>query len=296
MNVEVSIIIPTYNRPNTIRDVIMSYVNQEYLNEIIIIDDCSEKSYDEFNKFMNKICKEKNICYKYIKNDKKLGAAGARNKGLEVCNSEYILWGEDDLYLSENYTKVLGDKIDDKTILCGSIYYGFSNNITIDEIEMIKRNSLKDNDILFDFKTMECSYRKKEDKDVIIPFGHAIIMVPKNAYRNLRYFEEYKVNGYREETDIQILMLKNGYEIKYTSETECYHLSPDYIEKGGQHSTNKFIWEIFAVYNNCIFLNRHYDFLKEKFNINKSKTYMKVNFLFYRVKFRVKNLIKKFKI
>jgi len=90
---QVSVIIPTYNRPHLIGRALKSVLNQTYQNfEIIIIDsspdDKTEKAVKTFN--------ERRI--KYIHNKVKTNTSAARNQGVRESsqNSKYIAFLDDD--------------------------------------------------------------------------------------------------------------------------------------------------------------------------------------------------------
>lgn len=92
-NPKVSVILPTYNRPNKIQTAVDSITNQTYENiEIIIVDDASQEDY------VDKI--SKNVATKYeptvIKHNKNMGQAAARNTGIRAANGKYIAFLDDD--------------------------------------------------------------------------------------------------------------------------------------------------------------------------------------------------------
>lgn len=91
---KISIIIPTYNRERLINRSLYSVLNQTYKNiEIIVIDDCST---DNTQKVVHNI-KTKRI--RYIKLEKKKGAAYARNLGIKISKGKYIAFQDsDDVY------------------------------------------------------------------------------------------------------------------------------------------------------------------------------------------------------
>lgn len=92
MNKEkVSIIIPTYNRENSLLKSVKSVLDQSYKNiEIIVVDDASV---DNSEKIIKKI-KDKRI--KYIKLTENKGAANARNVGIKKSTGEYIAFQDSD--------------------------------------------------------------------------------------------------------------------------------------------------------------------------------------------------------
>ena len=110
---QVSVIIPTYNRPHLIGRALKSVLNQTYQNfEIVIVDSSpnneTEKVVDSFN--------ERRI--KYIHNKVKTNTSSARNQGVREASqsSKYIAFlDDDDEWLPqflEKTLKVLEEKKD----------------------------------------------------------------------------------------------------------------------------------------------------------------------------------------
>lgn len=90
----VSIIIPTYNRSNTIERAIRSAINQTYKNiEIIVVDDNAAKQ-EERKKTKHIIDKYKNV--KLIQNETNLGGGGTRNIGIQKASGSLIAFLDDD--------------------------------------------------------------------------------------------------------------------------------------------------------------------------------------------------------
>ena len=87
----ISVIIPTYNRANTIARAINSVLAQSYNNiEIIIVDDAST---DDTFKIIQTF-KDSRIVY--IKNEKNLGPSISRNKGALAARGEIIAFQDSD--------------------------------------------------------------------------------------------------------------------------------------------------------------------------------------------------------
>lgn len=100
-DVSLSIIIPTYNRADKISRAIMSILLQEYKDyELIIVDDCST---DDTEKVVKNFEDERIFYYKLERN---LGAAGARNYGVNKSRGKYIAFHDsDDEWLPGKLTK-----------------------------------------------------------------------------------------------------------------------------------------------------------------------------------------------
>jgi len=93
----VSVVIPTYKRPDMLGRAIDSVLNQTYDNiEIIVVDDNDENSKyrKETEEFMRKYADVDNLVYLKHKNNS--GAAAARNTGMKYSKGEFISFLDDD--------------------------------------------------------------------------------------------------------------------------------------------------------------------------------------------------------
>ena len=87
----ISVIIPSYNRENTIKRSIDSVLDQTYKDiEIVVVDDCSSDNTQHIVSMIG----DKRI--KYVRLDKNSGACIARNKGIELAKGEYIAFQDSD--------------------------------------------------------------------------------------------------------------------------------------------------------------------------------------------------------
>jgi glycosyltransferase involved in cell wall biosynthesis len=101
----VSLIIPTYNRAHLISITLKSIQAQTYTNwECLIIDDHST---DNTNEIISKYI-SKDSRFKYYLNNKKKGATGARNTGIEIAKGDFICFFDSDDIM---YDKFLEAKI-----------------------------------------------------------------------------------------------------------------------------------------------------------------------------------------
>ena len=87
----VSVIIPTYNRPELLERACNTAYQQTYNNiEIIVVDDNSPTDYSEVLKDLGPL----NI--KYIKRNVNGGGSAARNTGIEIAKGEFVAFLDDD--------------------------------------------------------------------------------------------------------------------------------------------------------------------------------------------------------
>lgn len=99
---KVSIIIPTYGRPDYLNRAINSVLKQDFKNiEIIVVDDNSNtEMHEATSKIMLAYSTNTKVVYyhDYINR----GGALARNKGIELSSGEYITFLDDDDFYSPN--------------------------------------------------------------------------------------------------------------------------------------------------------------------------------------------------
>lgn len=100
----ISIIIPTFNVENYIRECLKSILNQTYINfELIIIDDHSTDDTINIIKNMAKIDRR----IKLFINEKNEGCAFSRNLGLRFHKGKYITYIDADDFVMEEYLEKL---------------------------------------------------------------------------------------------------------------------------------------------------------------------------------------------
>ncbi len=110
----VSVIIPAFNCAKYIEKSIDSALCQNVELEIIVIDDCST---DNLDNVMEKYQTVENVIY--IKNEKNLGAAKSRNKGVTLAHGEYVAFLDgDDIWREGKLQKQLNVMKESGAVLC----------------------------------------------------------------------------------------------------------------------------------------------------------------------------------
>lgn len=101
-----SIIIPVYNRPQEVDELLASLCQQTFTDfEVVVVEDGSiEKCEDICQKYSNKL----NIKYSYKPNS---GPGPSRNYGAERSQGEYLIILDSDVIVPENYLKVIEDEL-----------------------------------------------------------------------------------------------------------------------------------------------------------------------------------------
>jgi glycosyltransferase involved in cell wall biosynthesis len=117
---EVSVIIPTYNRANVLSRAVKSVLNQVYRDfEIIVVDDGSTDNTEQVARAFDK------QQVKYVRHEKNMGPAAARNTGIGHATGKYIAFQDSD---DEWFPQKLGRQVqvfETASDRVGAVYTGF---------------------------------------------------------------------------------------------------------------------------------------------------------------------------
>ncbi len=105
-----SVIVPTYNRLDEIRELLLSLEKQTLSKdafEVIIVDDGSTDATEDF---INKLIKKGSLNLSFYKQDHK-GPGPARNTGMEQAKAEYYIFVDSDCIADENWLKAYDETI-----------------------------------------------------------------------------------------------------------------------------------------------------------------------------------------
>lgn len=230
----ITVIIPTRNRAYTLQQVLDSYYQQELVSEVIVVDDAGE---DETEQVCTTFSQNyKNTTTKYIRHAQRSGAAAGRISGYKAAQNDYILFGEDDAFLDQNYAKTLYEKLSNSpktSIVAGRIIY-LKYEESKEEAIVRFGNGLHEGKY---FNKFSFSFDPNViiKSDISVPFVHALFLTRKSCLNSFQYDPYYsKGNGYREETDFQLNVFTNGGEILLTNDSKCFHFHRKQVRSGGQ--------------------------------------------------------------
>jgi len=102
---KISIITPTYNRSSWLEKILSCIIKQNItgldLEYLVVDNNSTDNTKSVIEKYIN-INPHKNLEIKYILEPEQ-GINSARNRGIEECKGEYIVFLDDDITLNENY-------------------------------------------------------------------------------------------------------------------------------------------------------------------------------------------------
>jgi len=278
---DITVIIPTYNRAKELVLTLPSYIENKNVREIIVVNDGST---DETGDIIQSF-RENSRLLREIKNNKKLGQPKARRVGISEADTEYILFGEDDVYLSSDYINILYKQL--KEFSC-DIISGKLINVRIDSQYKIKdyiNNINIQNFIGFpqDFKPFKLSEKTLDiGVPIEVPFTHAIVLTKKSICNNVVFDSFYTFgNSYREDTDFFLSARKYGAKILFTPDTSCYHMRGSLGQSGGQRINRLFV-EFLSIYNTWYMLKKHWNILSDDFELKHGPLFNTLIYLIHR--------------
>jgi len=201
----VSVIIPTYNKSQYLREAIKSVLNQTYKNiEVIVVDDGSTDNTKEIVESFN----DSRIIYIFQENK---GPAIARNTGIKKAQGEYIAFlDSDDLWLKEKLEKqvdfmeknseigLLGTgcyEVTDKGKIIGKKIFPIKNKIL--QKDLIKYNSFIQSSVMIRKEVFDKvglydkSFRESEDYELWLRIaGNYKVRNLAEALTIKRYYRE----------------------------------------------------------------------------------------------------------
>lgn len=195
----ISVVVPTYNRKEMLKECLESLFNQSYPSdkyEIIVIDSSDDITNDMIQRY-----KEKSPCkLKYFIHDPK-GPAAARNFGVENAEGEIICFIDDDCIAHKDWIKNMASSFINKEIggIAGKLI-PYKPQTLIEEYA--EKNIQLDYRILTYIATCNAVYRKN------------ILLAVGGFDTNLRTHED---------RDLSIRVRLKGYKLKYNQRAIVYY-------------------------------------------------------------------------
>jgi glycosyltransferase involved in cell wall biosynthesis len=257
---KVTVVLPTRNRADCLTETLGSYLSQNGVGEIIVVDDGGS---DHTQQCLNEIRKHAAKPLIYLRHAKRRGAAEAKNTGVTNARYPLTLFGEDDVFLAPDYVQCLRRKLVelDADIIAGQIIYMWGNETQAASLARWQRELQGDKPVV-DKTWLRFNFDVRVDTDVSVPFVHAIVLTKTALAQTVGFRGVYPVNGFREETDYQLSVLKRGGSVYLTPATQCYHMALARGAHGGQRDVSWGWYEFWAFVNNWTFLCRHWTTLR----------------------------------
>lgn len=246
-------IIPTYNRANSLKQVMDSYVVQENLGHIIVVDDGSTDHLPQSIKELQDKYPGKII---YHRLETKQGLPAARNVGISLSDAEWIFMGEDDVLLPSDHFAVLMRKARELNadLISGRRIYLHTNETIEHAIEMAN----KDKAPVFIKTPFEGYFERYVEKAENVPYLHSNALMRRTVFEKVLYDPGYIGNAFREELDFFLRATAAGFMLWLIPNTLCFHLKNTVHNSTGGSRKNRIKYEAQVWYNTirCFLKNR----------------------------------------
>jgi glycosyltransferase involved in cell wall biosynthesis len=261
----ITLIVPTRNRAHTLRLVAPSYFAQEDVSELIFVSDAGD---DDTPAVIGEIARQfPQKIVRLLRNVTRLGASQSRNVGVTASTNDLILFCDDDEYLEAGYARILLQKLQASNLgaISGRRVYMLTGET---EPQALRRFGIGIT-AAKPFRALMCEYVNgaKFSGDLAIPVTNAIILTRKSLLLRFPFDDYYaRGNGYREETDYQMNLFVNGFEIRVTNDCHSFHLPQSQIRTGGQRTSllKRFYW---TVYYTRYFFGKYYERYAQRLGI-----------------------------
>jgi glycosyltransferase involved in cell wall biosynthesis len=216
LDIKITVVIPTYNRKDTLKKCLNAVFNQSYPKagyEVIVIDDGST---DGTEGLVSSLLNDSPCTLRYFKQEHK-GPAAARNVGIKSAYGKIILFIGDDIIatptLLDEHIKWHKDYSNDNVAVLG--YVTWSPEIKITPF----MRWLEKSGVQFGYSLIE----KYDDVPYNFFYTSNISMKRKFLLENNGFFDEEFPYAAYEDIELGYRLKKAGMILKYNNEAVGYH-------------------------------------------------------------------------
>ncbi len=247
-----------------------SYLAQPDAVRIVVIDDGSS---DGTEARVRELASGSPIPVTVIRHETQRGQPASRMSGVAVADTEWILFGEDDVWLAGDYCETL---LREARSLGASIVAGRLVTARIrgefDVSQLTDPPSPATSpDAVFDFGSMDADFSVRTAAAVPAPFLHSIALIRRDVFATVAFDTWYAGNSWREETDFYLAANTSGERAFFTPGTVCFHLRGPISATGG-HRMNRLMFEYLAWRNTRHLVSKHWHYLKRNHGLRGSAT------------------------
>jgi len=284
----ITILIPTYNRIRALEAVWPSYFGHRDVAKVIVIDDGST---DGTAERVRELGGSQSIPVEVIRHSSQLGQPAARRTGIAAAQTKWILFGEDDVWLSDDYCSTLLREADElgAAVVAGRLVTAlvpgeFSRELLIDE-----PSPPRDPSDVFDLSAMDADFSARTAGTVPAPFVHSIALIRRDVFDKVSFDTWYTGNSWREETDFYLAANSLGARAFFTPETVCFHLRGPICASGGQR-INRLVFEILAWRNTRHLVSKHWAYLQRAHGVRGPMSLWMLKYYFRRQMTQLKRI------
>ncbi|MGU3293317.1 glycosyltransferase [Williamsia sp. M5A3_1d] len=210
-------------------------------NLLFVLDGCTDGT-EEFLREVSKIDSR----VSFIKQDRG-GAQAARNRGIQLAVTDWILLVDDDDLVPADYAQTLkAAAVAHGAVLAGAPWF----NATSESIEEVRRR-------FTDAPRRHIGLRDGPStvtlREIVTPYLFSAILIDAAIAKAYLYDSNYRGNSWREETDLFLRVWADGHKIVRSCATHSWQDR----RFGGGHSRSAIRYEAWVLRNELFFGKRH---------------------------------------
>jgi glycosyltransferase involved in cell wall biosynthesis len=251
----ISIVVPTFDHPHLLRRVVQTCLRQP-VAEILVVDDGSPEPVD-------KVVHESaggDARVRVLRLERNGGSPAARNAGADAASGEFVLFVDDDTLLADDYARTLLDHLRAAGADAAAGRRLWLRSGETPQAAQRSRTRHVAPDRLVDRRHFAYDDEADFEGDVAVPMACAIMLVRRAWFERVRYDEaRYRRSGFREETDFQIELARQGGRLIACSHAVCFNLPKREIGRsGGQRQGRVLRYEWNLLVNDAAFRRKHF--------------------------------------
>jgi glycosyltransferase involved in cell wall biosynthesis len=247
----ISVIIPTYNREDALRDSIADVLKQDYPNFEAIVVDQTATHKPEIQQYLQEMSNQGKIRWFRVQ---WASLPGARNYAVRRAKGEIILFIDDDVQLPDNFLANHAKNYQEKPeigAIAGRVFDRMKLNDSQGNliIEQLPPEAM-DPGIAWYYIDLVHTVKPQQvlsARGCNMSFRREIF-----TQHGLKFDERFRGSAVREESDFCLRLRSTGYKIWYDPEAHLVHLGE---ETGGCHDISTKSWQYqITFYHNHFFL------------------------------------------
>jgi glycosyltransferase involved in cell wall biosynthesis len=246
--VEVSVVLPTFNRADALRRHLPALLGLEGVDEVVVVDDGSTDGTREL------LASQSDRRLRIVRLAANAGAPAARNAGAAAARGSWLLFGEDDCRFPPEFARVLREEADAHgadAVGAPMVHPAPEEPLATAVAAARARGWRQGVDHVAGFPP----------GPVITPILPAPSLVRRELVLRLGFDEGYRGNAYREETDFFLRATRAGALCVLTDRT--FFWEPRRWRGGQAERSSRTAAELWTLRNNWRFLRRHGQWLAE---------------------------------
>lgn len=272
----ITILIPTYNRASALEAVLPSYMDDPYVERVVIVDDGST---DHTAALVKELARTAPVPLELISHGQRRGQQAARMVAVDAARTPWVLFGEDDVWLTQNYCRTLLEEATrmEADAIAGRLVTArvpdvFRPGLLADDVQETEERDV------FDMRMLDADFSLRPSKTIPAPHLHTIALIRRQVLRQVSFDTRYAGNGWREETDFYFALNAAGGKVFFTPHTLCYHIRGPISAAGGQRMSRAGV-EYYAFRNTLLLVSKHWDYLSKGFGFAGSPFLWTLGFL-----------------